>query len=61
MLLKNLLAGLNFSHWKQAKTRPVWTGFMIAVRHKLLTHNNTRLNTAYKNGNSSRYFCFIMK
>ena len=24
------------------KTRPVWTNFKIAVRHKLLTHNNTR-------------------
>ena len=25
------------------KTRPVWTGFKIVVRHKLLMHNNTRL------------------
>ena len=31
------------------KTRPVWTGFKIAVRLKLLTHNNTRLYTAYIN------------
>ena len=30
------------------KTRPVWTGFKIAVKHKLLTHNNTGLYTAYK-------------
>ena len=34
------------------KTRPVWTGFKIGVRHKLLTHNKTRLHTAYKKGNS---------
>ena len=31
------------------KTRPVWTGFKIAVRHKLLTHNKTRLYTAKDN------------
>ena len=30
------------------KTRPVWTGFKIAVRLKPLTHNNTRLYIAYK-------------
>ena len=30
------------------KKRPVCTGFKIAVRHKLLTHTNTRLYTAYK-------------
>ena len=37
------------------KTRPVWTGFKIAVRHKLqqptaaqLTHNKTKLYAAYK-------------
>ena len=29
-------------------TRPVWTGFKIAVRHKLLTHYKIRLYTAYK-------------
>ena len=29
------------------QTRPVWTGFKISVRHELLTHNNTRLYTAY--------------
>ena len=34
------------------KTRPVWTGFKIAVRHKLLTHNNTRLYTDYKKVNN---------
>ena len=45
---------------KLTVTRPVWTGFKIAVRHKLLTHNNTRLYTAYKKGNS-KYYCFIMK
>ena len=32
-------------------TRPVWTGFKIAERHKLLMHNNTRLHIAYKKGN----------
>ena len=32
----------------ETKTRPVWTGFKIAVRYKLLTHNKTRLFTAYK-------------
>ena len=41
-------------------TRLVWTSFKIYVRHKLLTHNNTRLFTAYKKGNS-KYYCFIMK
>ena len=41
-------------------TRPVWTGFKIAVRHNLLTHNKTRLYNAYKKGNS-KYQCFIMK
>ena len=41
------------------KKRPVWTGFKIAVRLKLLTHNNTRLFTA-KKGNS-KYYCYIMK
>ena len=33
---------------KFKKIRPVWTGFKIAVRHKLLTHYKTRLYTAYK-------------
>ena len=37
------------------KTRPVWTGFKIAVRH-----NNTRLYTAYKRANSKNY-CYILK
>ena len=50
--------------WKEERgqgiTRPVWTGFKIAVRHKLLTHNYTRLYTAYKKGNS-KYYSFIMK
>ena len=41
------------------KTRPVWTGFKIAAWHKLLTHNKTRLQTAYKTGNN-KYYCFIM-
>ena len=31
-----------------SKTRPIWTGFKIAVRQKLLTHNKTRLYIAYK-------------
>ena len=30
------------------KTRPVKTSFKIAVRHQLLTHNKTRLSSAYK-------------
>ena len=29
-------------------TRPVLTGLKIVVRHKLLTHNKTRLYIAYK-------------
>ena len=41
---------LNFNGG-QFQTRPVWTGFKIAVRLKLLTHNNTRFYTAYKKGN----------
>ena len=36
------------SHRVLPETRPVWTDFKIAARHKLLTHNNTRLYTAYK-------------
>ena len=42
------------------KTRPVWTGFKIAVRLKLLTHYNNRLCTTYKKANS-KYYCFILK
>ena len=44
----------------KTKTRPVWTGFKIAVRLKLLTHNNTKLYTTYKKDNS-KYYCFILK
>ena len=32
-----IILKLNF-YWGQSKTRPVWTGFKIAVRRKLLTH-----------------------
>ena len=39
------------------KTRPVWTGYNIPVRHKLITHYKTRLYTAYKKGNG-KYYCF---
>ena len=39
------------------RTSLVWTGFKIALRHKLLTHYKTRLHTAYKKGNSI-YYCF---
>ena len=42
------------------KTRPVWTGFKIAVRLKLLTHYNTRLYTTYKKA-KSKYYCFIFR
>ena len=35
--------------------RPVWTGFKIAVRRKLLAHNRTKLKTGYKKGNSKYY------
>ena len=35
----------NKIHWN---TRQVRTGFKIAVKHKLLTHNKTRLHTTYK-------------
>ena len=38
-------------------TRPVWTGFKIAVRHKLLTQKKIRLCTK---GNI-KYYCFNMK
>ena len=41
------------------KTRPVWTGFKIAVRHNLLTHYKTRLYTPYKKGNN-KYYCIII-
>ena len=34
------------------KTRPVQTGFKIAVRLKLLLHNKNKLYIAYKRGNS---------
>ena len=34
------------------KTRPVWTGFKIVVRRKLLTHTKTKLKTGSKKGNS---------
>ena len=44
----------------QKQTRPVWTGFKIALRLKLLTHNNNRLYTTYKKRNII-YYCFIMK
>ena len=30
-------------------TRPVWTGFKIAVKLKLLSHNNTRRMEGWKN------------
>ena len=33
--------------WSYHETRLVWTGFKIAVRLKVLTHNNTRLYTTY--------------
>ena len=29
-------------------TRPVWTGFKIVVRRKLLMHNKTELQTGFK-------------
>ena len=39
-------AGLRIAYSNQKI--PIWTGFKIAVKHKLLTHNNTRLYTTYK-------------
>ena len=54
-----LKLNFNVGHFYK-KTRTVWTGFKIAVRLKLLKHNNTRLYTAYKKANS-KYYCFIMK
>ena len=41
-------------------TRPVWTGFKIAVRQKPQSHYKTIiLYTAYKKCNS-KYHCFII-
>ena len=31
------------------QTRPVWTGFKIVVRPKLLKHNKTKLYMGFKN------------
>ena len=41
------------------KTRLVWNGFKIAIRHKLLEYYKTRLFTSYKKG-KSKYYCFII-
>ena len=57
-----ILKFLMFEHFKafivvvkKKSTRPVWTAFKIAVRHKLPTHYNTRLYTTYKKGNSNSF------
>ena len=34
---------------KRLTRRPVWTGFKIAVRPKLLTHNKTKLYIGFNN------------
>ena len=33
---------------EKRKNKTVWTSFKIAVKHKLLIHNNSRLCIAYK-------------